>query len=120
MAIGGLVMGYLSFVMIPVIGLLAAIAIPNFVKARVTVQSNACVNNMRAIDSAVQQWALEKGKAKTDAIDEAAVATYMNGGVIPQCPAGGSYIFAPTVDTKPPVTCPNETAGPPPLHKLFN
>jgi hypothetical protein len=118
LAITGLILGYTSFLMIPVIGLLAAIAIPNFVRAKITVESNQCVNQMRAIDGAIQQWALAKGKKDTDAIDEAEVAKSMSGGVIPTCPAGGQYIFAPTVSSKPTVTCPNESAGPPPLHKL--
>ena len=46
-------------IVVAIIGLLAAIAIPNFVKARTTAQANACINNLRQIDSAKQQWALE-------------------------------------------------------------
>src|SRR5947207_13253610 len=46
-------------IVVAIIGLLAAIAIPNFVKARTTAQQNACINNLRQIDSAKQQWALE-------------------------------------------------------------
>ena len=49
-------------IVVAIIGLLAAIAIPNFVKARATSQANACINNLRQIDAAAQQWALEKGK----------------------------------------------------------
>jgi len=40
-------------IVVAIIGLLAAIAIPNFVKARATSQANACINNMRQIDAAV-------------------------------------------------------------------
>jgi len=46
-------------IVVAIIGLLAAIAIPNFVRARTTSQKNACINNLRQIDSAKQQWALE-------------------------------------------------------------
>ena len=53
-------------IVVAIIGLLAAIAIPNFVKARSTSQMNACINNLRQIDGAKQQWALEKGKTATD------------------------------------------------------
>src|ERR1700743_685526 len=53
-------------IVVAIIGLLAAIAIPNFVKARQTSQTNACINNLRIIDAAKQQWALEKGKQTTD------------------------------------------------------
>src|SRR3984885_3581931 len=46
-------------IVVAIIGLLAAIAIPNFVKARTTSQQNACINNLRLVDSSKQQWALE-------------------------------------------------------------
>ena len=50
-------------IVVAIIGLLAAIAIPNFVRARTQSQKNACINNLRQIDSAVQTWALENKKA---------------------------------------------------------
>src|SRR5947209_15847318 len=46
-------------IVVAIIGLLAAIAIPHFVRARTTSQKNACINNLRQIDGAKQQWALE-------------------------------------------------------------
>jgi len=49
-------------IVVAIIGLLAAIAIPNFVRARQTSQTNACINNLRQIDAAKQQWALELGQ----------------------------------------------------------
>lgn len=49
-------------IVVAIIGLLAAIAIPNMVKARNTVQANACINNMRQIDNAIQSFALENNK----------------------------------------------------------
>ena len=49
-------------IVVAIIGLLAAIAIPNFVRARQTSQTNACINNLRQIDSAKHQWALENGQ----------------------------------------------------------
>ena len=53
-------------IVVAIIGLLAAIAIPNFVKARTTSQQNACINNLRLIDSSKQQWALEQRKQSTN------------------------------------------------------
>jgi len=50
-------------IVVAIIGLLAAIAIPNFVRARTTAQMNACINNLRQIDGAKQQWALETRQA---------------------------------------------------------
>lgn len=63
LALGGLITGYISIALIPVIGLLSAIAVPNFVRARKTAQMNACVNNLRLIDAAKQQLQLEKPNA---------------------------------------------------------
>jgi prepilin-type N-terminal cleavage/methylation domain-containing protein len=52
-------------IVVAIIGMLAAIAIPNFVKARRSAQTNACINNLRQIDGAKQQWALETGQQST-------------------------------------------------------
>ena len=52
-------------IVVAIIGLLAAIAIPNFIKARTTSQQNACINNLRQIDGAVQTWALEAHKTSS-------------------------------------------------------
>ncbi|MFH0839943.1 MAG: prepilin-type N-terminal cleavage/methylation domain-containing protein [Candidatus Omnitrophota bacterium] len=79
-------------IVVAIIGLLAAIAIPNFVKARQTAQANACINNMRQIESAKEQWALEAGKTTGDAIVDAGVAAYIKGGM-PTCPANGVYTY---------------------------
>ena len=49
-------------IVVAIIGLLAAIAIPNFIKACTTSQMNACINNLRQVDGAIQQWALENNK----------------------------------------------------------
>ena len=56
-------------IVVAIIGLLAAIAIPNFIRARTTSQKNACINNLRQIDDAIQQWAMEKKKAETATVD---------------------------------------------------
>ena len=82
-------------IVVAIIGLLAAIAIPNFVKARATSQANACINNLRQIDAAANQFALEKGKTSGSAIVMATDLTpYIKlnvAGSIPSCPAGGTY-----------------------------
>jgi len=72
-------------IVVAIIGLLAAIAIPNFVKARETATANACINNMRQVDAAIQQWALEKVKATTEKVTEADVAPYIGraGALVP-------------------------------------
>lgn len=91
-AVAGLVMGYMSIVMIPVIALLAAIAIPNFVRARDTAQMNACINNLRIIDAAKQQWALEKGKGSSDTPTTGDISPYLGSNQgMPVCLKGGTY-----------------------------
>jgi prepilin-type N-terminal cleavage/methylation domain-containing protein len=86
-------------IVVAIIGLLAAIAIPNFVKARTTAQKNACINNLRQIDGAKEQWALEKKQAPNAAINQAEVDEYIKGGT-PLCPAGGNYTYG-NVDVDP-------------------
>ncbi len=73
------------------VGMLSAIAIPNFVKARATSQKNACINNLRQIDAAKNEWALEKGKKSTDVPTEDDIKAYLYHSKLPLCPAGGTY-----------------------------
>ncbi len=81
-----------NLVLLPAVavpGMLAAIAIPNFVKARATSQQNACINNLRQLDAAKNQWALEKGKTATDVPTKEDLLPYL--GKWPACPQGGTY-----------------------------
>jgi prepilin-type N-terminal cleavage/methylation domain-containing protein len=82
-------------IVVAIIGLLAAIAIPNFLKSRATSQAGACVNNLRQIDAASTQFALETGKASGTAInypnDLTSYIKLNAAGSIPACPAGGIY-----------------------------
>ena len=80
-------------IVVAIIGLLAAIAVPNFVKARTQSQTNACINNLRQIDSGKEQLALEAKLTAGVAVTEASVDTYIKGGNTPVCPASGSYTF---------------------------
>jgi prepilin-type N-terminal cleavage/methylation domain-containing protein len=88
-------------IVVAIIGLLAAIAIPNFVKARGTAQKNACINNLRQVDGAKEQWALENKKSAGTAVVDAEVNGYIKGGA-PTCPGGGAYTYN-AVDSNP--TC---------------
>lgn len=79
-------------IVVAIIGLLAAIAVPNFVQARQTARTNACINNLRLIDAAKEQLALEDNLATGDPAPVADLADYLKGGwggVV--CPAGGVY-----------------------------
>jgi prepilin-type N-terminal cleavage/methylation domain-containing protein len=94
-------------IVVAIIGLLAAIAIPNFVKARGTAQRNACIRNLHEIDGAKEQWALENKKSAGSAIDEPAVNSYIKGGA-PSCPGGGTYTYG-NVDTNPTCSIPGHS-----------
>ena len=81
-------------IVVAIIGLLAAIAIPNFVKARETARTNTCINNLRLIDGAKQQWATEKNQASTASATSAQLVPYIGRPgttKLPTCPSGGSY-----------------------------
>ena len=78
-------------VMIAPVGLMAAIAIPSFMKARSTSQSNACINNLRMLEAAKEQWALENKKAQGDAVLAPGILKYLGTGRMPICPQGGRY-----------------------------
>ncbi len=100
-------------IVVAIIGLLAAIAIPNFVKARTTSQANACINNLRQMDGAAQQWALENKQQSTAAVGTADITPYIkldSTGNLPACPGGGSYAASWTVSTHP--SCSLSTATP--------
>jgi general secretion pathway protein G len=88
-------------IVVAIIGLLAAIAIPNFIKARATAQANACINNLRQIDAAKQEYALEKGLGASATISggSTVLMPYLGRGAAgswPTCPAKGTYTIGNT------------------------
>jgi prepilin-type N-terminal cleavage/methylation domain-containing protein len=82
-------------IVVAIIGLLAAIALPNFADARAKAQARACINNLNKIDAVACQFALENGKKNGDAInfpnDLTPYLKLNQAGGIPGCPAGGVY-----------------------------
>ncbi|MEY2427465.1 MAG: type pilus assembly protein PilA [Verrucomicrobiota bacterium] len=54
-------------------------------------QTAACINNLRQIDGAKQQWALENKKTAEDVPPATELALFFKGGAFPVCPAGGAY-----------------------------
>jgi prepilin-type N-terminal cleavage/methylation domain-containing protein len=98
-------------IVVAIIGLLAAIAIPNFVRARTTAQMNACINNLRQIDAAIQQYALENNAGAATAVTAVLIQPYLGRGVGGSmgnvtCPADPLKAFASSytitdVSTKP-------------------
>jgi len=103
LALGGMITGYVGIgVTLLSIPLLLAIAIPNFVKARETTMKNACINNLREIDAAKNQWAMDHQKQATDTPTQSDLLPYLKNHQWPLCPAGGTYTIG--QDSIPP-TC---------------
>ncbi len=79
-------------------------ALPGFIKSRTPGSQSGCVNNLRQIDNAKAQWALEKHKVDSDTVALSDIVPYLHGAVIPQCPANGDYSVT-TVIANPTCTC---------------
>ena len=93
-------------IVVAIIGLLAAIAIPNFIKAREKAETNACIANLKQIQGAVQVWAIDNSKGSTDTpANTAALADYIK--TWPKC--GGTDYTIPSVSGDP--VCPKGASG---------
>ena len=90
---GGAIAAIVCACLIPFIGLLAAIAVPSFVKARSQSQLNACLNNLRQISAAKEMWGLENKASATDVPSDlnALVGPTLWIKSTPVCPIGGAY-----------------------------
>jgi type II secretory pathway pseudopilin PulG len=81
-------------IVVAIIGLLAAISVPNFARARSTSQTEACINNLRQIESAKQQWALENNQPVSATPIQSILMPFLGRGPIgawPTCPSSGTY-----------------------------
>ena len=75
-------------IVVGIIGLLAVIAIPNWVHARTASQNQACISNLREISGATQQWALDYRNGPGETVTPELILPYLRNAVV--CPAGGS------------------------------
>ena len=95
-------------IVVAIIGLLAAIAIPNFIRARETAQKNACIANLKQIQGAIQVWAIDTGAASTAAVTTAdIVPNYLR--TWPREGTAAYPVTGLTVSTTP--ACPNATVN---------
>ena len=90
-------------IVVAIIGLLAAIAIPNFAQARKAAHKQACIDNLQQIDGAIQRWSLEMNKDEGQPVAYSDIRGYLKRSVV--CPSGGtafedSYTIT-TVDAAP-------------------
>ena len=104
-------------IVVAIIGMMAAIAVPNYVKARDNSQQRACINNLRQIDGAAQTWALESRHTSSDSYSFSDISPYIkldSSSNLPACPGGGTYSYGSAVSSPP--TCSLSTANA--SHKL--
>lgn len=93
-------------IVVAIIGLLAAIAIPNFIRARATTQQNTCLNNIRQFDAAKQQYALENGLASTSTFTSTNLNGYLtNLTVTSTCPGSATTTYGGLGDMGASITC---------------
>jgi prepilin-type N-terminal cleavage/methylation domain-containing protein len=105
-------------IVVAIIGILIAIAVPGFLKARETSRRNSCQENLTKIDAAVQQYILEENLADwADALTALGGDTFAEWGAElvgpnsyiryePICPSGGTYTLSATEDVAAgPVVC---------------
>jgi prepilin-type N-terminal cleavage/methylation domain-containing protein len=93
-------------IVVAIIGLLAAIAIPNFIRAKETAERNACIANLRQIQGAVQVWAIDTGAGTSDTPQESdLIPNYIR--TWPSCRRVAYAIPAVGVDP----VCPNTLTG---------
>lgn len=96
-------------IVVAIIGILAAIAIPNFVKNRNDAQTRACISNMRQIETAIENYRTANNMTMPTAMSDICgsdAEKYIK--VEPKCPAGGTASYTFTADTAGAVsiTCP--------------
>jgi len=88
-------------IVVAIIALLAAIAVPNFVKAREASQKSCCISNLKEIEGAKAHWAMEMKKHNSDTpVDTDLFGSTLYIRDTPSCPASGTYSLT-QVDAKP-------------------
>ncbi len=71
--------------------LASAVLVPAFIRARTTPCMNACINNLRQLDGAKQQWVLENRRSKGDVVTWEDITPYLKNPLV--CSRGGTYIL---------------------------
>lgn len=102
-------------IVVAIIAAILAIAIPNYLKSSRISSANVCINNLKQIDGAVEQWALDNGIQQgvmPTSQDEDVIYGYIDGGK-PKCPSSGEYSIN-RIGDKPQASCSKEDLG----HKL--
>ncbi|MFA6321028.1 MAG: prepilin-type N-terminal cleavage/methylation domain-containing protein [Candidatus Omnitrophota bacterium] len=103
-------------IVVAVIAIALSIAIPNFFRMSTISKTTVCINNLRKITAAVEQWVIDNnmssGTTITEQQEEDIYDNYLRSGR-PKCPSDGEYVIN-SVGSNPQVQCTNEEAG----HKI--
>ena len=102
-------------IVVAVLAILMSVAIPNYLKSGKVASRNTCISNLRQIDGAMEQWALDNNVSAgtvTNSYQEDEIYNYVDGGK-PDCPSKGEYSLH-TISSYPQVTCSREDEN----HKL--
>lgn len=78
-------------VVVAIIALLTAIIYPAYFNARARSITSSCLNNLRKVTDAKEEYALDNSNQEPDLNDLAPV--YLKH--VPECPGGGSYVVGP-------------------------
>ena len=106
-------------IVVAIIGLLAAIAVPNFIQARDSARNNICINNLRLIDASKQQYVIGSGLADTAVPTTDNCTPYLKNGVFPACPATSTVYSVNAVSAFPTCALAGTVAGAmPKSHRL--
>lgn len=107
-------------IVVLIIGILLAIAVPNFVRARESSRAKACVSNLKQIDSAKEQWAMDNKKPAGDStLKDTDISTLAGSKLVgpdgyiksvPTCEAAGTYTVGP-IGTNPECSVKANTAA---------
>src|SRR5688572_18270490 len=79
-------------IVVAIIGIILAVALPAFMKSRAQARKQICIENLSQLESAKQQWSLEAGKKDGDPPTEDDLigqTKYIK--KMPLCPGGGTY-----------------------------
>jgi len=78
-------------IVVLIIGILLAVATPQWIKARENSRTKACLKNLQTIESAKTNWAIENRMAETSTPTAGDLAPDFVKGTMPVCPSGGTY-----------------------------
>jgi len=99
-------------IVVAVLAILMSVAVPNYFKSGKASYKSVCISNLRQIDAAMEQWAMDNNiPAGTvlKSLQEESVYNYIDGGRI-DCPANGEYSMH-AISSKPQVICSLEDEG---------